>query len=153
MNKATILFSDEQREEIISEIQGVDLPFKCRFDSLDVYIGLHYAIAEVSRRYASPVKLSDVACDASVMLKRYLCRIEAEVNTIGPDSYFMPDQSKMLISAYAKQISKLPVLSGFIPTVVRQFRNTPKSSIVACYMRNGDVLIEVEYPDDCDYWR
>lgn len=153
MKKATILFSDEQREEIISEIQGVELPYKCTFDSLDVYIGLHYAIAEVSRRYEKPVKLSQVAYDASRMLKRYLCRIEAGESTVNPNDYFLPDQKQMLISEYARQLSKLPVMRDFIPTVVRQFRNTPDAAIVACYMRNGDVMIEVEYPDDCDYWR
>lgn len=152
--KSKIVFNSEIREEVIDDIHGVEYSLKQReFDSLDVYIGIHYAAAEVARNYDRPTSIAQITYDSGNMLRRYLKRIECGSSTVEICSRSPGEIADRALAEYAKKVSKLPAVKRLYPEIVRQFRDTPEAKITAAYMVNGSVVIEVEYPDDCDYWR
>lgn len=152
--KRKIVFNSEMREEVIDDIHGVEYALDKRvFDSLDVFIGVYYAAAEVARHYEDPVSIRQISSDVAVMLRRYLKRIELGTSTVKPCEVVPSFALSHALLEYARDISILPAVKKLYPEVVRQFRDTPEAKIVAAFMVDGSVVIEVEYPDDCEYWR
>lgn len=152
--KRKIVFNSEMREEIIDDIHGVDYALDKRvFDSLDTFIGIYYSTAEVARHYEEPVSILHISSDVGVMLRRYLKRVELGTSTVKPCEETPPVSLSYALRDYAREVAVLPSVKRLYPEVVRQFRDTPEAKIVAAYMVDGSVVIEVEYPDDCDYWR
>ena len=152
--KSKIVFNSEIREEVIDDIHGVEYALEKRtFDSLDTFIGISYATAEVARHYETPVSIRQISSDVAVMLRRYLKRVELGTCTVKPCEVVPSFALSHALLEYARDISVLPAVKRLYPEIVRQFRDTPEAKITAAYMVNGSVVIEVEYPDDCDYWR
>lgn len=152
--KSKIVFKSEIAEDVIDDIHGVEYSLEKReFDSLDVFIGVHYSAAEVARNYEEPVSIAQISSDVGSMLRRYLKRVELGHSTVKPCEEVPTFSLTHALLEYAREVSRLPSVKKLYPEIVRQFRNTPEATITAAYMTNGSVVIEVEYPDDCDYWR
>lgn len=152
--KSKIVFNSEFREEVIDDIHGVEYGMNHReFDSLDVFIGVHYAAAEVARHYENPTSIAQIANDVGNMLRRYLKRVVCDAITVEECADNPGWMVSRALGEYARAVSRLPAVKRLYPEIVRQFRNTPEAKITAAYMTNGSVVIEVEYPDDCEYWR
>lgn len=154
MKTRKVVFSSVIREDVIDDIHGVDYSLKHRkFDSLDTFIGVHYAAAEVARMYDKPTTIAQITNDVGGMLSRYLRRVECEAITVENCDVDPGTHVSNSIGEYARAVARLPAVKKLYPEIVRQFRDTPEATITAAYMTNGAVVIEVEYPDDCDYWR
>lgn len=152
--KRKIVFNSEIREEVIDDIHGVEYALDKRiFDSLDTFIGIYYAAAEVARHYEEPVSVLQISSDVGVMLRRYLKRVELGACTVRPCEEVPSFALSHALLEYSREIATLPSVKRLYPEIVRQFRNTPEAEITAAYMVDGSVVIDVFFPDDCEYWR